>query len=176
MAKRFTRFILSLVLVIVSWGYATASTDLAGPQESPRLNLSIGHVGLADGLDHPYRFGVEYSARPLNSWKLIPNIGAVWAVNDSSYLYAGFQRDFPMTASLILAPSFGVGFFEESKELRLGHSLEFRSGLTVAYRFSGGAGWALPSTTCPTPVLPIVIQAQSRRYWRSLCRFKFLFQ
>lgn len=138
MPKRISPCRVELALAILICAYTPVSADEAESQDSPRLNLSVGHFGIADGLDHPYRFGIEYSARPLTSWHLSPNVGAVWAVNDSYYLYAGFQRDFSVIAGITLTPSLGVGFFQQSEELQLGNNLEFRSGLTIAYRFSKG--------------------------------------
>jgi lipid A 3-O-deacylase len=137
-SKRFPTYVLNLVLILFACGSKATSAGVPASLEDPRLNLSIGHAGVADGLDHPYRFGVEYSARPLTRWKLIPNIGFVWSISNSNYTYAGLQRDFTLGDNLILTPSFDLGFYEGSEELQLGHHLEFRSGLTIAYVSADG--------------------------------------
>lgn len=109
-----------------------------------RLQLSVGQVGIAESLDDPLRLGIQYSYRPLTSWKLSPGIGFIWSKNGAEYLSTHVQRDFPLTDRLVLTPSVGLGLFDGSNDLRLGHDLEFRSGLSLAYQFANdyrlGAG------------------------------------
>lgn len=123
------------LLVMLIFGSATGVADDRNHADAPRLDFSVGEAGIADSLKKPARYGIEYSARPISSWRLIPSIGFVWAENGANYTYLGFQRDFWLGGGWVLTPSFGPGIFRESEELRLGHELEFRSGLEIAYDF-----------------------------------------
>jgi hypothetical protein len=101
----------------------------------PMLNLTVGQAGILDSDDPPLRYGIEYRARSFSRWKLIPAIGAAFADDGASFIYTDLRHDFWLDDRWVLIPSFGVGVFDDGDELDLGHTIEFRSGLEVAYRF-----------------------------------------
>jgi len=101
----------------------------------PMLNLTVGQAGIFDTGDPPLRYGIEYRARSFSRWRLIPAIGAAFADNGASFVYTDLRHDFWFDDRWVLIPSFGVGIFDDGGELDLGHTVEFRSGLEVAYRF-----------------------------------------
>jgi hypothetical protein len=51
------------------------------------------------------------------------------------YLSGGILKDFSLSRSLILTPSFGIGFYEQESGMALGHSLEFRSAIKLSHEF-----------------------------------------
>ena len=111
---------------------ASANEDM---RDIPMLNFTLGQVGVTEDIDDSLRFGVEYRMRSFSRWKLIPAIGYAHALNDANFFYADLRHDFWLNDRWVFIPSFGLGTFDDSEELRLGNDLEFRSGIEIAYRF-----------------------------------------
>ncbi len=101
----------------------------------PMLNLTYGKVAVFDQEAQPDRMGVEYRFRTYGSWKLIPAIGFARANGGATFAYTDIRHDFWLSPHWLLIPSFGAGVFSESERLKLGNTLEFRSGIEWAYRF-----------------------------------------
>ena len=106
--------------------------------EHEMINFTGGQVGVFDDLSEPQRYGLEYrflSFSGPNDFRLIPAIGFAASSNNASYLYTDLRHDFYLNSRWILIPSFGVGVFNDSNEIRLGNDIEFRSGFELAYEF-----------------------------------------
>lgn len=107
-------------------------------EEYAMINITAGQVGILDDLDGPQRYGLEYRFKSFaGPWgfRLIPAIGAATSNNGANFVYSDLRHDFYLNTRWILIPSFGIGIFHDSEEVNLGHDLEFRSGLEVAYEF-----------------------------------------
>lgn len=111
------------------------AADAEAAPDEPDLELSAGQIGLADSLSEPLVLGAEYVLPPMGPWRLRPSVGYTWSDNDAHYGYVAVRRDFNPAGRWLLTPGFGAGVFTDSDQLRLGHELEFRSSLAVAYRF-----------------------------------------
>lgn len=100
------------------------------------LSLNSGLVGIDpdDNLDEPGRFGIEYRHTPLSKWKVRPALGYARAENDAQYTYVDLKRNFWLTDRWAVTPSTGVGYFDESEEIELGHEVEFRLAIETSYR------------------------------------------
>ena len=120
------------VLLLISQAKAAESPSTV---DIPMLNFTLGQVGVLDDIDDPFRVGIEYRMRSFSRWKLIPAIGYAHAENGANFLYSDLRHDFWLNDKWILIPSFGVGTFEDSEEIQLGHEIQFRSGIEIAYRF-----------------------------------------
>jgi hypothetical protein len=98
----------------------------------------MGKVGVFD--DSPKnanRLGIEYrSAKRLTKWNIIPAYGYSWSVNGSKYLYSDLKHDWQFKNRLILTLSMGTGLFDNNKNIDLGHTLEFRTGLELTYKLN----------------------------------------
>ena len=101
---------------------------------SGMLNFTAGQVGILDGVSGSTRYGLEYRERPVSRWAVNPVFGYARAQNGASFLYTGIQHDFWLKPQWVLSPNFGLGLFQVSDELDLGSSLEFRTGVELAYR------------------------------------------
>lgn len=102
----------------------------------PYLTLAAGHVGVLDhGIEDPGVLKIEYRFRPGLRWSLAPAIGAAKSGNGSSFVFADLERDFFPAKHWAVTPSFGIGSFSDGEDVRLGHSIEFRSGIQIAYQF-----------------------------------------
>lgn len=107
-------------------------------QSVPMINVTAGKVGVlrSNAVEDRERVGVEYRFREFGAWRLIPAVGYARARNGASFLYADVRHDFWLSNHWIVIPSFGLGNFKGASNLDLGLSLEFRSGLELAYRFN----------------------------------------
>ena len=136
LVNRCPRAMLALLAAATILFPACASAaDDARRDAVPMLNLTVGQAGIFDTGDPPLRYGIEYRARSFSRWRLIPAIGAAFADNGASFVYTDLRHDFWLDDRWVLIPSLGVGVFDDGGELDLGHTVEFRSGLEVAYRF-----------------------------------------
>lgn len=107
-------------------------------QKSPAMvNLTFGQVGIADNIKGASRYGLEYRTRPYSKWALVPAVGFARAENGATFVYADLRHDFWLNDRWVVIPSFGVGAFDDTEEIDLGETLEFRSGVELAYRFYG---------------------------------------
>lgn len=114
------------------------SVHAEGHEEYDMFNITAGQVGIADNLSGPQRYGVEYRFKPMQSpfgFHVIPGIGAASARNGANFIYVDIKHDFYLDKRWYLIPSFGIGGFRESDEIKLGSELEFRTGLELAYQF-----------------------------------------
>lgn len=78
----------------------------------------------------------------LNLWDrgdVRPFGGVMFTGDSAAYAYAGVLLDFPLGRRLNLTLSFAPGAFHRGDGKNLGHGLEFRSQIELAYRFSGGS-------------------------------------
>ncbi len=126
---------LTKVALIVAFLGLPAHADSPPHKSIPMLNLTAGAVGIADDLDDPFRFGMEYRFKALKKHNLIPAIGFAVAENGAYFIYSDLRYDYRINDNWLAIPSFGVGTFNDSEELILGNELEFRPGIEIAYRF-----------------------------------------
>lgn len=126
--------ILTLILTALPGANASADQNKSIPNVA-MLNLTVGQVGIADDINEPLRFGVEYRFSSFSKWSIIPALGYARASNGASYLYSDLRLDIWLNNRWLLIPSFGLGAFDDSDEIQLGNKLEFRSGVELAYRF-----------------------------------------
>jgi lipid A 3-O-deacylase len=134
---------IKLLFVRVFWLFVifimlNFSVHAENREEYEMINITAGQVGILDDLEGQQRYGMEYRftsfSGPLG-FSLIPAIGAAAANNGARFIYTDLRHDFYLNDKWLLIPSFGVGVFNDSDEVNLGNSLEFRSGLEVAYQF-----------------------------------------
>ena len=96
-----------------------------------------GHVGLFDAIDDEdaaTEFGLEYRFAPIE-YGFRPTIGANITTDGSFYGFGGFNWDVSLIDNqLYLIPNFMVGGYAQGDGKDLGHGLEFRSGLELAYQ------------------------------------------
>ena len=64
-----------------------------------------------------------------------PFVGVTATTDAATYGYAGVGIDIFFGKRLVATPNFAVGLYGDGDGKDLGHAVEFRSGLEVAYRF-----------------------------------------
>lgn len=121
-----------LAIAVLSPAAVAAETD------APMLSFSAGQFGFVEDRPDPNAYGIEYRGHPVSRWNLVPAIGIAWASDGAKYLYHDLRRHFWLTERWVLTPSSGFGVFDDGDEIRLGHTVEFRTGMELARRFDGG--------------------------------------
>lgn len=101
------------------------------------LSFSAGHVGIADHLEEPQWYGIEYRGRPLSRWDVVPGVGYQHAACGAGYVYATFIKTIRLNQAWAITPYFGPGFWADSEQLQLGHRIQFRTGVDVVLRLDG---------------------------------------
>ena len=132
------------LLLLSSYPAVVAAVDAESPpavkqkQELGLLNFTVGRINVSRGDNSSQQYGIEYRFKTLfRPWdfSLRPAIGFTVANDSAKYYYTDLKHDFYPGDNWLITPSFGVGYFEDSKEIKLGSKLEFRSGVEFAYEF-----------------------------------------
>ena len=83
-------------------------------------------------------FNVEYRhGKRYGPFK--PMVGGLINTDHGFHVYAGIRIDLYLTDKIVITPSFAPGLYEKGDGKELGHIIEFRSGLDLAYRRKNGA-------------------------------------
>lgn len=107
---------------------------LASNHQPSWLGLSAGQINVLR--DRQFRnnlYGVELRFAAITSWQLVPSVGFQWGDAGFNYLYSDLRYPVELSDHWRLNISSGVGLYEESRLLDLGHTVEFRSGLELLY-------------------------------------------
>ena len=81
--------------------------------------------------------GIEYRFAPQASvLNLIPTLGLAITSDGNYWGYAGVRYDWVLSPKWTLTPHFAVAAYEEGGGLDLGHDIEFRTGLDLAYQLT----------------------------------------
>lgn len=123
---------LCYLIVLVS----TLATGNVNAEPGSYLSVAAGRVGILDErIEDPEVLKLEYRFSARWKWELAPGIGAAKSGNGASFVFAWIERDFALTEHWIVAPSFGLGLFDDGLDVKLGSDLEFRSGVKSFYQF-----------------------------------------
>ncbi|MGE5504904.1 MAG: acyloxyacyl hydrolase [Actinomycetota bacterium] len=127
---------LAAAVLTAALGAATASA-LAQPADGPMVLLGAGAMGLHDGETGRAEAEVQLRGAPL-VWRIEPQGGLL--VNDSGSVYgwAGIAADLPVWERLSLTPAFGAGLYGRGDGKDLGHTVEFRSQVELAWTTEDG--------------------------------------
>lgn len=107
----------------------------AAAEDPSFLTLSVGYFDVLHEEDSAAAGGVEWMSSTRWLWIFQPMVGAMATTDGGLYGYGGFGTDFFFGNRWVLTPSVAVGAFEEGSGIDLGNTLEFRTGVTIAYRF-----------------------------------------
>lgn len=121
----FKKLLLSTALLL------PVAAQAASPHDY--LQAGVGYYDLFDDKDAA-SFNLEYQFEDVY-YGLRPVVGAMATSDSAAYGYAGARWDVPITANWLIAPTFNIGAYRNGDGKNLGHGLEFRSGIEVAYAF-----------------------------------------
>jgi len=97
--------------------------------------LKTRYLTMSRGGGTRCRSKAEFRFRPTTCWRLAPSIGAARSGNGASFVFADLERDFFVGRHRVVTPNFGLGSFDDGRDVRLGHDLGFRSGIKIACVF-----------------------------------------
>ena len=82
-------------------------------------------------------YNIEYFSKKKAFGFIKPFLGFLGTTENAFYGYFGLSTDlyFFDCKCFLLSPSLAVGAYEDGDQIRLGHTLEFRSGGDITYRF-----------------------------------------
>lgn len=95
-----------------------------------------GYVGAFDFIqddDRAAELGIEYRYKDVYHG-LRPLVGIMATTDRSVYGYAGAQWDLFLSRSLVVSPTLTAGGYHHGSGKDLGHGIEFKSGVEVAYQ------------------------------------------
>jgi hypothetical protein len=133
--------VLCLLLITshsVTAAEAESPSETKQKEELGLLNFTVGRINVSRGDNSSQQYGVEYRFKTMfRPWdfSLRPAIDFTVANDSAKYYYTDLKHDFYPGENWLITPSFGVGYFKSSKEIKLGSKLEFRSGVEFAYEF-----------------------------------------
>ena len=103
------------------------------------------YSGMFDFSDHGAKsalFGIEHQNENLVKDSFVgtisPVTGLMFTADNATYIYTGIQAQYNL-GKLNIIPSFTPGLYGEGNGKDLGHIVEFRSGLDLAYRRNNGS-------------------------------------
>lgn len=109
----------------------------SGARAQDFLAVGFGKMNVLDSDDF-WDVRTEYRWGEGLIWQIKPFIGV--EVNDEGAIYGlgGLYYDFGIAPHWYLTPSFGAGLWHDGGGPDLGHAVEFRSQLELAYEFENG--------------------------------------
>lgn len=131
-------FYVHLYIVIILVLLQSSNAVAKELEEYEMFNITAGQVGVLDDTKNVQRYGLEYRFKSFSGpfgFRLIPAIGAAFANDNARFIYTDLRHDFYLSKNWVLIPSFGLGIFKDSRKIKLGNNLEFRSGVELAYQF-----------------------------------------
>ena len=135
----------TLVAVILAAATFALATPQATAQTAAPANASAGEpafVSFAAGyydLNDDFGAGearLEYRFSEANKLLFFtPFVGFMATTDAATYGYVGIGLDIFFGRRWVATPNFAVGLYGNGDGKDLGHAIEFRSGLEIAYRF-----------------------------------------
>lgn len=135
MVKWCVRAAMALALLAVVGGGVRAQQVADDPAF---WSASVGYYDINDNMDAAearidYRAATKY-LRVFKPW------GGLMGTSDgAAHLYGGFLVDVYFGNRLVLTPYSAAGLYYDGNGKDLGHPIQFRSGLELAYRFDNRA-------------------------------------
>lgn len=125
--------LISTAIVAVAVAAASSWPAAAADDDPHFLTLAAGYFDINDDMDAA-EFRAEFRAR--NKLWIFKPFGGMMATSDAAvYGYAGFLVDVYFGRRIVLTPSLAAGLYADGDGKDLGHVVEFRSSLELAWRF-----------------------------------------
>lgn len=124
-------------LMLCSSGLTTAA--MAGEETAAQdyIGVNAGIANVINGKGSAMA-GVEYRGAPL-IWKVYPHAGGFVTHRGAVYGYAGVGIEVRLTDAILLRGNTAVGAYGQGDDRDLGHVIEFRSGVELAYELPNQA-------------------------------------
>jgi lipid A 3-O-deacylase len=114
---------------VASWSGAARAT------EPDQLAFAVGYFDIFDE-DKAAQIRAEYRFDEASKlWIFTPFVGFSATNEGGTYGYGGIGVDIFFGKRLVVTPNFAAGIYGNGDGKDLGHAIEFRSGVEIAYRF-----------------------------------------
>ena len=131
---RLRRCVFAFGLLLVSTAVAGAPVRAAGADDPAFVSLGLGYYDINQRTDQAIDFRLEYRHGE-KLWIFKPWVGIEGTSDGAVYGAAGILLDVFFGRRVVITGSFGAGYYAEGGGTDLGHEIEFRSQLEIAYRF-----------------------------------------
>ncbi|MCD4748247.1 MAG: acyloxyacyl hydrolase [Thermoanaerobaculales bacterium] len=133
-----------VLLLLLPWVAPLA----ANAEDRLSLGLNVGIFDTAAWLDDKGDFDAIEGGLTLRwpatlVWGIGPMAGISANDDGAFWLYAGLRRPFSLGGGWSVAPNLAVSLYEEGDGKDLGHVVEFRSGLELAFTCRSGSAVGL---------------------------------
>ena len=136
------KFVLNILIVLISFSFLSFAYAEDKKSNETELNLFTGMFDFSDHKQAAGIIGLQHQNDDLfrESFlgRLSPITGGFLTENNAFYFYRGAQTEYDL-GLFTITPSFAPGLYERGDGKDLGHAVEFRSGLDLAYRRKNGA-------------------------------------
>jgi len=126
------RKVLSL-FTVVALAMAGSVGAAVAEDEPAFIRFGAGYYDINDNEDAG-EFHFEYISDS-KWWVFTPMVGVMATTDAAAYVYAGIRLDLFLGRRWVLTPQFAPGLYEDGDGKDLGHVVEFRSAMELAYRF-----------------------------------------
>lgn len=136
LAKHTVTYMAVLIAGLVS-GFAPGFAPGAAQADDPAfLSVSVGAYDFNKRKDTGTEFRLEYRS-DVKLWHFKPFAAIAGTTNGSYFVGGGVLMDIYFGNRFVVTPSFAPHYYSKgsSDKKDLGHSLEFRSQIEIAYRF-----------------------------------------
>lgn len=120
-------------LVIAALAFCVSVVSASAEDEPAFIRFGAGYYDINDNEDAG-EFHFEYISDS-KWWVFTPQVGVMATTDSAAYIYAGVRLDLFLGRRWVLTPQFAPGLYEDGDGKDLGHVIEFRSALELAYRF-----------------------------------------
>ncbi len=120
--------------LILAFAASLGAAAAARAQDPSFLTLGIGYFDINRQVADAADFRLEYRHGG-KVWIFKPWVGVEATSDGAVYGAAGILVDVFFGRRVVVTPSFGAGYYEEGDGRDLGHDIEFRSQIEIAYRF-----------------------------------------
>ncbi len=126
------RFAIALGLILALAG--ARGSPLRAEEDPAFVALGLGYFDVNNSDDGALDLRLEYR-HDRGLWIFKPWAGIEVTGEGGVYGVGGLLVDLSLGRRLVVTPSLGVGAFAEGGGKDLGHTIEFRSQIEIAYRF-----------------------------------------
>ncbi len=120
-----------LLLVLAA---AAGAPARAGGDDPAFVSLGLGYYDISQRTDEAIDFRLEYRHGE-KLWIFKPWVGIEGTSDGALYAAAGLLVDVFFGRRVVVTGSLGAGYYADGGGTDLGHELEFRSQIEIAYRF-----------------------------------------
>jgi len=125
--------LISLAAIAVLMVTILDTNPVRAEDEPAFLRFGTGYYDLNDDSDAA-EFHMEYISNS-KWWHFTPFAGVMATTDEALYGYAGIRLDVFLGRRWVFTPAFAPGLYHDGDGKDLGHAVEFRSALELAYRF-----------------------------------------